>query len=97
MGNENITKFMISSGEYITNINHTLKGINLYITINFIYFDHCDLIITSNKVASFSDLSVVENYIRNINFMNSNDIQTACLSQFKSYLIILGILLQSLS
>ena len=45
IGNESITKFMISLGEYIANINCTLKGINSDIFVNFICFDHHSLII----------------------------------------------------
>ena len=91
MGNENITKFIASSGEYVTNINHALKDIKSDIFINFIHFNNCSLIVTSNKVTSPSDLGMVENYIINANSINSNDIQTACFLQSKSYLKILSI------
>jgi len=67
ISNENITKFMTSSGEHIAYINHTLKGIKSDVSIDFICFDHCGLIITSNKVIFPSNLSVVKNYIKNIN------------------------------
>ena len=46
----------------------------------------------SNKVASSSNLSMVENYIKNTNSINSNDVQTAQLAQSKLYLKFLGIL-----
>ena len=45
MGNENITKFMVFSGEYIANINYTFKGIKLDIFVNFICFDYHGLMI----------------------------------------------------
>jgi len=67
----------MSSEEYIANINHALKSIKSDISINFICFDYHGLIVTSNKVVSSSDLGVVENYIKNISFMDSNNIQTA--------------------
>lgn len=91
IGNENITKFMASSGEYITNINCALKNIELDVFINFICFNYYSFIVTSNKVASSSDLGVVKNYIRNANSMDLNNIQTACFPQSKSYLKILSI------
>jgi len=91
MSNKNITKFMASSGEHVANINHTLKNIKSDIFINFIYFNYYVLIVTFNKVTSPSDLGVVENYIRNINSINSNDVQTTHLPQFKSYSKILNI------
>ena len=70
INNENIIKFMISSKEYIANINHALKGTKSNISINFIYFDHYSLIVTSNKVVFPSNLGVVKNYIRNVNFID---------------------------
>ena len=68
--NESIIMFMISSGEYIANINHALKSTKSNISINFIHFDYCSFIVTSNKVAFPFDLGVVENYIRNVNSMD---------------------------
>ena len=91
MDNENITKFMVFSREHIININYTFKSIKLDVSINFICFDYHSLIITSNKITSPSDLGVVKNYIRNINFIDLNNIQTTCLLQSKSYLKILDI------
>ena len=45
IGNENITKFMVSSGEYIANINYTFKGIKSDIFVNFICFNYHGLMI----------------------------------------------------
>ena len=67
----------MSSGEHIANINYALKSIKSDVSINFICFDYHSLIVTSNKVVSFSNLGVVENYIKNISFIDSNNIQTA--------------------
>ena len=38
--------------------------------------DHQGLIITANKVALLSDLSMVENYIKNVYTIDTNDIQS---------------------
>jgi len=46
----------------------------------------------TNKIISLSDLDVVEIYIYKINSVDSNDVQSAHLPQFKSYLKILDIL-----
>ena len=64
MGSENINKFMIFSSEHVTNLNCTLKDIRSDIFIDFIYFDHYGLIVTSNKVTFPSDLNMVENYMK---------------------------------
>ena len=50
------------------------------IIIDFIHINYYDLIITANKVASFFNLSMVKNYIKNTNSVDSNNIQPACLS-----------------
>ena len=82
---------MKSSGNHITNINHTLKGIKLNTIIDFIHADYYGLIVISNKVASLSDLGVVERYVKNANSVNANNVQNVCLLHSKFYLKILGI------
>ena len=91
MSNDNLNKFMPFLSKYIVNINRALKNIKSDTIANFIYTNHCSLIITSNKIASQSDLSIIENYIKNTNFMNADDIISPHLFQSKSYLKILGI------
>ena len=58
---------------------------------DFIFFDNKGSIITTNKAVATSDLNIVEKYIKELNNINSNNIISPCLSQFKSYLKILGI------
>ena len=58
---------------------------------DFICFDNKGSIITTNKAVATSDLNIVEKYIKELNNINSNNIISPCLSQFKSYLKILGI------
>lgn len=77
MDSENINKFMTFFSEHVANLNHTLKGIRSDIFIYFIHFNYCGLIVISNKVTFSSDLNVVENYIKNINFVDSNNVQSA--------------------
>lgn len=91
ISNDNLNKFMPFLSKYIVNINRALKNIKSDTIANFIYTNHCGLIITSNKIASQYDLSMIENYIKNTNFMNADDIISPHLSQSKSYLKILGI------
>jgi len=42
--------------------------------VDFIHSDDQELIITTNKVAFSSNLSIVEKYIKNTNAVDSNDI-----------------------
>ena len=67
---------MKSSGKYMANINCTLKDVKSDNFVDFIHSDHWGLIVNSNKVASPSDLLVVETYIKNMNSMNTEDVQS---------------------
>ena len=91
MDNDNISKFMSSSGKHITNINKALKNIKSNILADFIWSDHQGFIVTTNKIVSLSDLSVIENYIKNIDVITTKDIMPLCLSQSKLYLKIIDI------
>lgn len=68
MNSENINKFMAFPSNYVTNLNYALKDIKSDIFIDFIHFNHCGLIIISNKVTFPFDLNGVENYIKKHQF-----------------------------
>jgi len=91
MDNDNISKFMSSSGKHITNINKALKNIKSNVLADFTWSDHQGLIVSTNKIVSLSDLSVIENYIKNIDVITTKDIMPLCLSQSKLYLKIIDI------
>ena len=92
MGNDNKTKFIASSNVYITNINSVLKNIKSNIRTDFVRTDQHGIIIMMNKVTSTSDLQMVENYIKNVDYLDPKDIKILYLPQSKSYLKIIGIL-----
>jgi len=73
MSNDNILKFMTSSSSHITNLNRAFKNIKSEIVADF---DQHRLIITTNKIVSPSDLYTIENYIKNVNNIKSNNIIT---------------------
>ena len=77
---------------YITNINSMLKNIKSDIRADFVRTDQHGIIIIMNKVASTSDLQMVENYVKNVDYLDSKDIKILYLPQSKSYLKIIGIL-----
>ena len=91
MGNDNISKFISSSGEHIANINRELKNIKLDVLADFVCTDYHRLIITTNKVTTMSNLSIIERYIKNVNNVKQNKISTPHLFQSKSYLKITSI------
>ena len=74
MSTDNIGKFMSSSDKHTTNINRSLKNIKSDTIVDFIHNDYHELIITSNKVTSQSNFSTIENYVKNINSMKTNNI-----------------------
>jgi len=58
---------------------------------DFIWKDQVGIIIITNKVASSLDLQIIEKYVKNANLINIENVNTPYLSQFKSYLKIIGI------
>ena len=72
--NINKSKFMLSSSTRITNINNILKNIKIDIRVDFVMSKPLGIIITMNKVASPSDLYIIENYIKNTEYIDSNNI-----------------------
>jgi len=91
MGSANISKFMSISGKHITNINRALKNIKSEILADFVHTDYRGLIITTNKVASQSDLNTIKKYIKNVDTIKLVDIMVSYLPQSKLYLKIIGI------
>ena len=57
---------MNTSSEHIANLNQTLKSTKSDLTIDFIYINYQSLIITSNRVMSLSDISIISQYISKI-------------------------------
>jgi len=92
MDSENSKKFTSSLGNHITNLNCTLKNIKSETIVNFICINYRGLIITSNKVTSPLDISIINKYVKSCNNIDTNDIQDIRFLQSKSYLKILGIL-----
>ena len=60
--------------------------------VDFICSDDKKIVITTNKIATLSDLNIIEKYIKELNNVNLSDIISLRLPQSKSYLKILGIL-----
>jgi len=88
---ENIDKFMISASNYVANINKALKSIKSDIIVDYIQRELIDVTIVTNKIASPSNIQVIENFIKNVENINSKNIELSRLPQSKSYLKIIGI------
>lgn len=89
MGKDNISKFMASFSSYIANINKAFRKLD--IMADYVWPELIGVTIITNKVASLSNLQVIENFVRNIKNVNSEAIEISRLSQLKFYLKIIGI------
>jgi len=84
----NTNRFMAKSNQHVTNINRFSKDVKSDVLADFICTDNKEMIITTNKVATNSNLKVIENYIKNV---DEDEVMSPRLSQSKSYLKILDI------
>ena len=74
--NDNKSKFMTSLSTYITNLNSVLRNIKSNVIADFVQMDQHSIIITINKVTSLLDLQIIENYIKNVDHINSTNLET---------------------
>jgi len=89
MDKENADKFMISASNYIANINKALKSIKSDIIADYIQKELIGITIIINKVGSSSNIQVIENFVKNMENINFEDIELLRLPQSKSYLKII--------
>ena len=91
MSNDNNSKFMKNSSVHVTNINKTLKNTKSKVLVDFIQSDPLGITVVTNKVSLQSNLKIIEHYIKNVDNINTCQVEVLCLSQSKSYLKIKGI------
>jgi len=66
MNNEVAKRHLKDMSIHIININCALKNIKSNVIADFIYVDNKGIIITTNNVASPSDLQEIEKYIKKL-------------------------------
>ena len=76
---------------HMFNINHILKNIKSSTMANYICTNGKSIIITTNNIASPSDLQAIEKYVKSTSYVNSDQVQSLRLLQSKSYLKIVGV------
>jgi len=91
MSNNNMVKFMKNSSVHVASINRILKNTKSEVSVDFIRADLVGITIITNKVLQASDLITIENYVKNLESIDSSQIDMPCLPQLKSYLKIIGI------
>ena len=77
---------------HISNINKYLKNSKSDTFADFIRFNVNGIIITTNKPVSNLNLSTIEKYLKNVQNVNLDSIESSCLPRFKSYMKIIGLL-----
>ena len=75
--NDNKSKFIASLNLHITNLNSIFKNIKSEVMADFFCTDQHGIIITMNKVTLPLDLQIIENYVKNTNHIDSNNIKTS--------------------
>ena len=91
MSSDNILSFMKNSSAHVANINRALRNAKTDILVDYIRSDNSGISVVVNKVAQQSDLSIIDNYVKNSNDVNSLQVEDARLLMSKSYLKITSI------
>ena len=71
MSKENINTFMKNSSLHVANINRLLYNAKSDVLVDYIQSDPTGVIIITNKVSQQSDMSIIDQYIKNSNNINS--------------------------
>ena len=75
----------------MANINRLLCNAKSDVLANYIHSDPTGITIITNKVSQQSDMSIIDNYVKNSNDINSLQVDELRLPKSKSYLKIIGI------
>jgi len=68
---------------HIANINRLLKEVKSEILADYICSNNKGIVIITNKVAALFDLSIVKKYMKELNDVNSDDVISPRLPQYR--------------
>jgi len=91
MSNDNTNNFMKNLSLHVANINRLLRNAKLEILIDYIRSDPTGVTFVTNKISQQSDMSIIDQYVKNSNDINSLQVEEPYLPKSKSYLKITGI------
>jgi len=91
MSRENVKSFMKNSSLHVANINRLLCNAKSDVLVDYICSNPTGITIITSKVSQQSDLSIIDNYVKNFNDINSLQVDEPRLPKSKSYLKIIGI------
>ena len=80
-----------SAHNHITNINKCLRNSKSDIVADFIRSTNNGIIITTSKLANDLNLATIENYLKNMQNVNSSSIESSRLPKSKLYMKIIGL------
>ena len=76
MSSDNVNKFVKEFSIYIANINRAFKNIKSDVTADFICVENKRVVITTNKIASPLDLQTIKKYIKNMYYIEANQMKS---------------------
>lgn len=79
MSNNNKSKFMKDSSDYIANINKLLQSIKSDIRVDFIRLENLEVMIITNKIIISLNLQMIEKYIKNAKHIIAKGVKVPCL------------------
>jgi len=91
MSRENVSSFMKNSSLHVANINRNLRNAKSDVLVDYLRSENSSITVITNKVAQQSDMSIIDNYVKNSNDINSLQVDEPRLPKSKSYLKITGI------
>ena len=92
MSRDNVLSFMKNSSLHVANINRNLRNAKSDILVDYLRSENSGITVITNKVAQQSDMSIIDNYMKNLNDINSLQVDKPRLPKSKSYIKITGIL-----
>ena len=91
MSGENVSSFMKNSSLHVANINRNLQNAKSDVLVDYLRSENSGITVITNKVVQQSDMSIINNYVKNSNDINSLQVDEPHLPKSKSYLKITSI------
>ena len=71
MSRDNVSSFMKNSSLHVANINRNLRNAKSDVLVDYLRSENSGIMVITNKVAQQSDMSIIDNYVKNLNNINS--------------------------
>jgi len=72
-------------------MNRNLKNVKSEVLVDFIWSDQLGITVVICKVVLSSDFQIIEDYIKNVEYIDITGVNISCFPQLKSYLKIISI------